>query len=179
MKKIVLIVLIALSLTACSLSNTPTGRVESYLNQYNQLSDDVKTDMETKISSENLSTENTDIYRKVLTRQYQDMKYEVKDEKIDGDKATVIVKLSVYDLYKVDKDAYSYLNNHQDEFTTNGMYDENIYSKYKLEHMLDTQDKVDYEVTFNLSKKDGQWSLENPDRVTLEKIHGLYNYENE
>ena len=31
---------------------------------------------------------------------------------------------------------------------------------------------------FKLNKKDGDWVLENPDRVVLEKLHGLYNYEN-
>ena len=28
----------------------------------------------------------------------------------------------------------------------------------------------------NLNKVDGQWKLESPDRITLEKIHGLYDY---
>lgn len=109
MKKILLFVVLLLSLSACSLSNTPTGKVEAYLNQYNSLTDNVKVDMESKVTSENLSSDNADIYRNVLTRQYQDMKYEVKDEKIDGENATVTVKVTVYDLYKIDRDAYNYL----------------------------------------------------------------------
>ena len=48
-----------------------------------------------------------------------------------------------------------------------------------INNMLNTNEKINYEVTFNLNKKDGEWVLENPDRTTLEKIHGLYNYENE
>ena len=108
MKKILLFVVLLLSLSACSLSNTPTGKVEAYLNQYNSLTDNVKVDMESKVTSENLSSDNADIYRNVLTRQYQDMKYEVKDEKIDGENASVTVKVTVYDLYKIDRDAYNY-----------------------------------------------------------------------
>lgn len=179
MKKIIVLLISLVALSACSLSNTPSGKVEAYLNQYNSLNETVKADMESKITGENLSSDNQTIYRSVLTRQYQDMKYEMKDEKIDGDKATVTVKITVYDLYKLDKDSYNYLNEHQDEFTINGMYDEDTYSKYKLNNMLNTNEKINYEVTFNLNKKDGEWVLENPDRTTLEKIHGLYNYENE
>ena len=92
-RKYLLFVVLLLSLSACSLSNTPTGKVEAYLNQYNSLSDNVKIDMESKVTSENLSSGNADIYRNVLTRQYQNMKYEVKDEKIDGENATVTVKV--------------------------------------------------------------------------------------
>ena len=35
-----------------------------------------------------------------------------------------------------------------------------------------------YSYKFKLNKKDNDWVLENPDRVVLEKLHGLYNYEN-
>ena len=38
---------------------------------------------------------------------------------------------------------------------------------------------MDYDITFKLVKKDKEWVLQTPDRVTLEKIHGLYNYEND
>ena len=38
------------------------------------------------------------------------------------------------------------------------------------------KDTVNYDITFNLNKVDGQWKLESPDRITLEKIHGLYDY---
>ena len=88
------------------------------------------------------------------------------------------MKVTVYDLYKIDRDAYNYLNDHQDEFTTDGIYDNDKYNQYKLDNMLKTNEKISYEVEFKLNKKDGDWVLENPDRVVLEKLHGLYNYEN-
>src|SRR5574344_209198 len=99
MKKIG-IILSLLFLSACSLSNTPSGKVEAYLNQFNSLSDSVTQDIETSTAAENLSSSNQAIYKEVLTRQYKDMKYEIKDEAIDGDNTTVKVKVTVYDLYK-------------------------------------------------------------------------------
>ena len=56
---------------------------------------------------------------------------------------------------------------------------EENYTKYKLNAMLKASDTVDYEITFYLKKENGDWVIQNLDRVTLEKIHGLYNYENQ
>ena len=42
--------------------------------------------------------------------------------------------------------------------------------------MSKVKDTVNYDITFNLNKVDGQWKLESPARITLEKIHGLYDY---
>ena len=45
--------------------------------------------------------------------------------------------------------------------------------------MLKMNDTVDYEIKIHLNKEDDEWIIQNPDRETLEKIHGLYDYENE
>jgi len=177
MKKIAIVILSIIFLIACSTSNTPKAKVEAYLGRYVSMDDEVLAEMSTTIASENLSETNTKIYEDVLTRQYENIKYTVKDEKIDGDNSTVIVKLTVYDLYKSDNDALIYLNNNQEEFMTDGAIDEEKYNKYKLDKMLSTNETVDYEVEFYLNKKNGTWLIEEPDRITLEKIHGLYNYE--
>lgn len=172
--------LIILLTTACSLTQTPTDKVKSFLNQYSNLSDNVLTDLDTKVASENLSSELQKVYTDVLKRQYKNIKYEIKDEKIDGDKATVITKITVYDLYKIDKDSLNYMNNNLSEFNnTNGVYDDNMFNKYRLNEMLKTDITVDYEIEFHLNKVEGEWILESPDRETLEKIHGLYNYDSE
>jgi hypothetical protein len=106
------------------------------------------------------------------------MKYEIKDESIDGDKATVKVKLTVYDLYKVDKDSVNYMNNNANEFyDDNNQFSEELFNKYRVNGMLTTNTTVNYEVDFYLNKVNGEWILETPDRTTLEKIHGMYNYE--
>lgn len=179
MKKFLIITLTVLLLSACSLSSSPSNKVKSFLNGYINLNEDVKADLDTKVISENLSEEAQDIYNDVLTRQYQNIKYEIKDEKIDGDKATVKVKLTVYDLYKIDKDAVNYMNNNPNEFMENNIYSENKFNIYRLNQMLKTNETVSYEVDFYLDNKDGEWVIESPDRMVLEKIHGLYNYDSE
>ena len=178
MKKIVALLLVCvLLLTGCG-SNSPKSKVEAFLNRYSSLSDDVKTDLETRVAAESLSFDNQAIYKNVLTRVYENIKYEVKDESIDGDKATVKVKLTVYDLYKVDKDTVNYMNNNSNEFyDDSNQFSEELFNKYRLNQMLNTNDTVDYEVNFYLNKVNGEWVLETPDRTTLEKIHGMYNYE--
>ncbi len=178
MKKIVaLLVFCFLLLTGCG-ANTPASKVEAYLDRYNSMSDEVTTDLETKIASENLSYNNQKIYKDVLTRQYENIKYEVKDENINGDNATVRVKITVYDLYKVDKDVINYMNTYQNEFyDENNTFSEELFNKYRLNQMLSTTDTVDYEIYFYLNKINGEWIMNSPDRTTLEKIHGMYNYD--
>lgn len=178
MKKIVALLLTIVLLSACSLYNTPKSKVKAFLNGYNSLSDEVVADLETKAGAENLSEENKKVYMDVLRRQYKDMKYEIISEDIDEDKATVKVKITVYDLYKLDKDTVNYVNNHYDEFIDeNGVYSENKYNTYRLNEMIKTNDKVSYELDFYLNKVNDEWIIESPDRVSLEKIHGLYNYD--
>ena len=180
MKKLLVTLLFILSLFGCSLSNTPSGKVEAYLNKYNSLSDEVLADMETKVLNENLSTENRETYKQVLTRAYQNLKYEIKDESIDGNKAEVLVKITVYDLYKADRDSLNYMNEHLEEFNdVNNNFDNDLYNKYRLGEMLKVTDTVDYEIKFNLNKTDDDWVMQDLDRDSLEKIHGLYNYTNE
>lgn len=176
MKKILIVLMITI-LSACSLSNTPVSKVELFLNNYINLTEDVKEDLETKVSLENLNDSNKDIYREVLTRQYNNLKYTIKDESIDGNKATVKVNISVYDLYRVSKDTENYMKENIEEFQNNNIFSQELYNTYKLNEMLKYNEKVDYEITFNLTKEDGTWILNEPDRVVLEKIHGLYNYE--
>ncbi|MBQ6285659.1 MAG: hypothetical protein IJK67_05045 [Bacilli bacterium] len=178
MKKIVVLLMTVLLLSACSLSNTPSGKVEAFLNEYTSMSDSVKADMETKVESENLSEENKKVYLDVLTRQYKNLKYSIKDESIDGNKATVRAKVTVYDLYKIDKDSVNYMNNNSTEFIDeNGAYSDNLFNKYRLNEMLKTNETVEYDIDFYLNQVNGEWVIESPDRIALEKIHGLYNYD--
>ena len=77
-----------------------------------------------------------------------------------------------------DKDTVNYANNHYDEFIDeNGVYSENKFNTYRLNEMIKTNDKVSYELDFYLNKVNDEWIIESPDRVSLEKIHGLYNYD--
>ena len=121
--------------------------------------------------------EGKETYKEVLKRQYRDLIYTIENEDYDGDTAKVTVKITVYDLYKAQKDASEYLSNHPDEFLTDGEYDNDLYMDYKLEQMRDMNDTVSYNIVFNVTKTDGKWYVEQPSDEVLEKIHGVYNYE--
>ena len=54
MKKVLIAVLFALTLTACSMSNTPKAKVEIYMNQFNSITENVRKDLETTVASEKL-----------------------------------------------------------------------------------------------------------------------------
>ena len=178
MKKLIsILVVCVLLLTGCGM-NSPKSKVEAYLDRYNSLNDDVVADLETIVLSENLYKKKKKIYKDALTRQYENMKYEIKDESIDGDKATVKVKLTVCDLFKVDKDSVNYMNTNSNEFYDEyNQFSEELFNKYRINAMLTTDEVVNYEVDFHLNKVNGEWIIESPDRTTLEKIHGLYNYD--
>ena len=99
MKK-VLLVLMSFLLFGCAIGNTPSSKVELFLNNYNNLTDDVLLDIEKSALNENLNDSNKELYKNVLAKQYENMKYEIKDESIDGNTAIVTVNINVYDMYK-------------------------------------------------------------------------------
>lgn len=177
MKKYISIVITMILLCACSMSITPSIKVSEYLNNFNSLNEDVIEDMESAIIEENMTTDNRSIYRDVLKRQYKDLKYDIVEEAIDGNNAVVKVKVTVYDLYNSKIESENYMNEHQDEFlNADNIFDEISYMKYRLERMLDVKDTITHDISFNLTKINDEWVIDDIDRVTLEKIHGLYNY---
>lgn len=179
MKKLVIVIVGVLLLFGCScaLMDTPTKKTEDYLNKYKNLDDDVLGDLDLSAEAENLNDENTETYKDLIKRQYQDMKYDVVNESIDGDQATVTVTLTVYDLYKTSQAADAYLTANPNEFTENNVYNNDLFMKYKLDKMNDTEDTIDYTVDFYLAKVDGDWVVQEPDETVKQKIHGLYDYE--
>ena len=179
--KVLLVVGICLVLAGCGcMKKTAKGAVQDYLNQYKNLSSNVINDMDTVINNENLTDNQKEKYRDILKKQYQDLKYESTSEKYDGDNATVEVKITVYDLYKVQKDANNYLTNSGDEFKENGVYSNDLFMNYKLDKMKKVTDTVEYNITFNVTKDDkGNYKVNDLSNSDLEKIHGVYNYDND
>lgn len=179
--KVLLVVGICLVLAGCGcMKKTAKGAVQDYLNQYKNLSSNVISSMDNVVNDENLTDSQKEKYRDILKRQYQDLKYEIVNEKYDGDNATVEVKITVYDLYKVQKDANNYLTNSGDEFKENGVYSNDLFMNYKLDKMKKVTDTVEYNITFNVTKDDkGNYKVNDLSNYDLEKIHGVYNYDND
>ncbi len=178
MKKIILGLICVLFLVGCSCNNDKAADVvEKYLNDYKGLSDEVLKSIDEMVEREELNDKQKEDYKEVLKRQYRDINYIIENESYNGDTANVTVKITVYDLYKSQKDANSYLNDNPDKFLTNGAYDKEKYLDYKLEQMKKMNETVSYNVVFKTVKVDSKWQVEQPDEDVLEKIHGIYNYE--
>lgn len=167
---------ILLLTTACSLGDTPTSSVERLLARYNNQDEEILVELDDYINDNNLTDEQNNKYREIYVRQFKDMKYEIKEEFVDGDNATVTAQITVYDYYTADKDSRTYLNDNMDEFMTNGVYDESLYVDYKLKQFETTDKTVDYTIDFNLTKVNNNWEVNELTEEQLEKIHGVFAY---
>ena len=131
MKKILLCfscIVAVVFLSGCSFNNTPTKKVENFLDNYKNQDETVLTQLKDMIDTDSLMDDNQkSTYSDIMKKQYKDMTYKIKDEVIDGDTATVTAEIEVYDYYKINKDAENYYNSNPDEFksvTGNGVVDD-------------------------------------------------------
>ena len=180
MKKIVLFILMLVLVTGCNsnLMNTPTKQVETMLNNYVTLDKKVLDDLDSTLLTETImNNDQKNRYRDILKKQYQNLAYEIKNETIDGDNATVEVEIKVYDYYKVNMASQTYYNDNQEEFIgEDGMMDIVKYNDYKLDELDKAKDKVTYTLNLTLHKEDDKWMLDDLTDVEINKLHGLYAY---
>lgn len=179
MKKFLLIVISILLLVGCdSVMNNPTKRVETFLNKYQTMDSEVLTQLDDTLNKDTtLTEEQKKDYKDLMKKQYQNITYTIKDEEVDGDNATVKVEIEVYDFNKAMTDADDYLLENQDEFIIGeDLVDNEKFMDYKIEQMKNTKEKVKYTIDFKLTKINDQWTLDNVDEITRQKIHGIYNY---
>ena len=166
-KKIILfIVPVILILVACNMANTPTSKVENLFTKYQKLDDDIDSGIESVLEEQNLTESRKDRYRTILENQYKNLTYQIKDEEIDGDKATVTVEIEVIDLKKSVNDL---------------VYDNTIYStkdeydEEKLNRLENAKDKVKYTLDLTLTKDDNdEWTLDALTNIDIKKIQGMY-----
>lgn len=168
MKKKVLLLAIPLLLllVACNMANTPTSKVEALFSKYQKLDEDISNGIEDIIEDEDLSDSRKERYKKILENQYKNLTYQIKDEIIDGDNATVTAEIEVTDLKKTISD----LIYDTSIYTTKDLYDEE-----KLNRLENAKDKVKYTIEFSLTKKEnGEWNLNTLSDLELQKIQGMY-----
>ncbi len=179
MKKLILVLASVMLLIGCT-NNSPTKRTEEFLTKYQSLSDDVMSDLDLSAETENLGSTSTATYKDVIKRQYQNMKYEITNETVNGDEAIVTAKITVYDLYKVRSESQTYMMTNPTEFNDEtGTYSQNKFREYELSKMLKTNNTIDYTIDFYLEKVDDTWTMKELSNTTKEKLHGIYNYESE
>ena len=98
--KYVVVALAVFLLMGCTMSNTPTSKVEDLFSKYQTLDNDIKSDINEVLKEQNLTDTQVERYKKLLEDQYRNLTYEIKNEKIDGDHAIVTVQIEVIDYKK-------------------------------------------------------------------------------
>lgn len=152
-------------LVGCTMGNSPTSRVEELFTKYQKLDEDISMGIENVVNQQDLTKDHKERYRKLLERQYKNLSYEIKDELIDGDNATVLVEIEVVDYKK----AISDLTFDSDNYTKES------YDEEKLGRLEKTQDKVKYTLEVKVRKDDdGNWKVEALTPEQIKKIQGMY-----
>ena len=174
MKKLLIFLFLLFMVSGCANNNTPKGEVQKLFSNYNNLSSDLLIQLDSVMKSENLSEEQMVKYKKVLKRQYEDLKYKINEEVISNDNAIVSAEIEVYNLIKVINDAEDYLKEKKEEFYKGEELDNEKFWDYKLDKMLKTNERINYTIDFSLTKLDGKWILDELLETDRQKIHGLY-----
>ena len=204
MKKLFIVLLLSLFIvTGCGNSMTPTGAVEDFLGKYQSMDSDVLAQLDKVVNDDTtMSDEQKKEYKSLMEKQYQYLSYKITDEEIVGDTATVDVEIEVFDYassirksdeyYEKNKDmfeeAYEDDNESKEDMVDNNASHEgnvntddgNIvtqtkkYIDYKIEQMKTVTDKIKYTITFNLSKEDNEWVVDDISDIDRQKIHGLF-----
>ena len=181
MKKILSILTLALVMTGCSLGNmdnTPTKKVENYLNEYQTLNSNVLSKLDSIVNQEELfDDDQRTTYKDILKKHYQDLTYTIKEETVNGDKATVETEIEVTDYTKALKQADEYRTTNESEFMDdNNVFDESKFNDYKLDLLKKSKDRVKYTIYFSLTKEDDEWKIDDLTDSEQEKLLGIYEY---
>ncbi len=171
MKKLVCFLLALFVLTGCgNMGNTPTKKVENFLNKYQTNDEDVMSDLEDVLTFDTDLTddERTD-YREFMKKHYQDMTYKIKNETIDGDSATVDAEITVRNYANAVNSANDYRLSNADEFDT-----DNTFASYRLGELKNVTDTVTYTITFHLTKVNDEWTVDPISADDENKLNGLY-----
>ena len=182
MKKLIILCSCLLILTGCNLGremlNTPTKQVELFLSKYQTLEEDVLKDLNKIVAEEELfNTNQREEYKKIIKKHYQNLTYKIKEEKIDGDAATVTTEIEVTDYSKILSAAELYKTQNTNEFLNeNGDFDTSKYTDYRLEKLKEAKETVTYTIDFTLTKKNKEWKLDPLSKEEEQKIHGTYVY---
>lgn len=165
MKKALLLVLLLFMTIGCSMANSPTSLVEGLLGKYQRLDQDIKTEIEELLDTQDLTSEHRERYRKLLSNQYKNIAYEIKNESIDGNIATVTTQIEVID----------YRNAISDLTYDGTIYTKETYDEEKLQKLENTNEKVTYTIDFIITKDDmGNWKLNGLTNEQISKIQGMY-----
>lgn len=164
-RKIGLFLVLILLLSGCAMSNSPTSKVEDLFMKYQKVDEDIALGIDNVIDYQNLTESHKERYRKLLEDQYKNLSYEIKDELVDGDMATVLVEIEVIDYKRAISDLTF----------DSSIYTKESYDEEKLNRLENAKDKVKYTLEIKLTKDDdGNWKVDALTNEQIKKIQGMY-----
>ena len=183
MKKYI-VILFLLLITGCSLgvASTPREKVKEFLDKYKNQDSEVLNNLDEIVSSE-YSGDFAERYKNIMKNQYKNMTYKITDEIIEGDDASVIAEITVFDYSSIIKNANTYLTEHKKEFLKDNINENSITSdsidndkflEYKFGLLENASDTKTYSIEFILHKNDNTWEMDSLSESDIEQIHGLY-----
>ena len=147
------------------MANTPTSKVEDLFTKYQKLDTDIDSGITSVLYEQNISDAQKERYREILEKQYKNLTYQIKEEIIDGDTATVNTEIEVTDYKRAINDLV---------FDSN-IYTKETYDEEKLNRLEQAKEKVKYTLELTLTKDDdGDWRLNALTNEELKKIQGMY-----
>lgn len=164
-KKLLLFAIPIILLVGCTMANTPTSKVEDLFTKYQTLDTDINAGIDAVLEEQNLSNTQKDRYRSILEKQYKNLTYQIKEETIDGNNATVITEIEVIDFKKAISDLVF----------DSTIYTKQTYDEEKLNRLENAKDKVKYTLELSLTKDDeNEWKLNALTNEEIKKIQGMY-----
>lgn len=179
MKKFILLICVCFLFSGCGkMMNTPTKQVEMFLAKYQTLDPEVLSDLDKTIAEEvNFNTDQRTTYKNLMKKHYQGLVYDVKDEEVNGDNATVKVEIEVTDYSKALAKAEQELQDNPDNFNDeNGNYSVFLYTEHRLKLLKESKERVKYTLDLTLTKVDGKWRLNALSDTDESKLNGTYAY---
>ena len=159
MKKyiITLTFIVILIITGCELNNNPTSKVEELLGKYQGLDKEINYDYNSLSNNNAMTKEQTKKYKELIKKQYRNMNYEIKEETIDGDSATITTEVEVLDYKKVLEEK------------KNSSHEEII------NELNRTKNKTTYTIDFTVTKDEkGKWHIDPLTEEQRLKLLGAY-----
>jgi len=179
MKKVLLFLGAFFFMIGCdNLMNTPTKRVEEFLNKYQTMDSVVMDQLNYTIDEDYVLNETQkEDYKTIMKKQYKDLIYTIKEETVDGNTARVRVEIEVYDYSRAIEESNNYLLNNQEEFyNEDGSVNNEKFLDYKITAIEKVTDRVKYTLDLGLTKSDDTWKMNDINEIDRQKIHGIYSY---
>lgn len=174
MKKLIILISIVF-LTGCTdIMNTPSSKVEEFLGKYQTMDTSIVKELDNTIEEMSASDNYKKEYKSLLLKQYQNLSYKIKDEKIDNNTANVEVGIEVFDYYNTLERVKEDIDKNSDDFKDDkDKSSKEKIEEYKIKKLKATTNKTKYQIIFTLTKKDGKWTLDKLSDDDIKKIHGL------